>query len=86
MGRYYFTGSVYAKIHLSIGWLSVIVAVCKVIPVEMKICAFVISTEGPQSGPKWRNLLKQIARLRFATLEMTPKIAFIIYNSIIGIF
>jgi hypothetical protein len=47
-----------AKIHLSIGRLSVIVAVCKVIPVVMKICALVISTEGPQSGPKWRNLFK----------------------------
>jgi hypothetical protein len=37
----------------------------------IKMCAFVISTGGPQSGPKWRNLLKnQISRLRFA--ELTP--------------
>jgi len=28
------------------------------IPIVIKICAYVISTEGPQSGPKWRNLLK----------------------------
>ncbi len=26
------------------------------IPIVIKICAFVISTEGPRSGPKWRNL------------------------------
>ena len=44
------------------------------IPIVIKFCAFVISTEGPQSGPKWRNLLnKQISRLRFAALEMTQK-------------
>ena len=44
------------------------------IPIMIKICAFVISTGGPQSGPKWRNLLKkQISRLRFAALEMTRK-------------
>ena len=44
------------------------------IPIMIKMCAFVISTEGPQSGPKWRNLLnKQISRLRFAALEMTRK-------------
>ena len=29
-----------------------------VIPIVIKICDFVISTGGPQSGPKWRNLLK----------------------------
>jgi hypothetical protein len=28
------------------------------IPIMIKMCAFVISTGGPQSGPKWRNLLK----------------------------
>ena len=36
--------------------------------------ALVISTGGPQSGPKWRNLLeKRISRLRFAALEMTQE-------------
>lgn len=42
-----------------------------IIPIMIKMCAFVISTEGPQSGPKWRNLLnKQISRLRFAALSL----------------
>ena len=44
------------------------------------ICALVISTVGPQSGPKWRNLLKKISRLRFAALEMTRISALIIHN------
>jgi len=44
------------------------------------IYALVISTEGPQSGPKWRNLFKKISRLRFAVLEMTPTSALIIHN------
>jgi hypothetical protein len=51
-----------------------------IIPIVLHICAFVISTGGPQSGPKWRNLLKRISRLRFATLEMTHTSAFIICN------
>jgi hypothetical protein len=29
-----------------------------IVPIVIKICAFVISTGGPRSGPKWRNLLK----------------------------
>jgi hypothetical protein len=29
-----------------------------IIPIVIAICAFVISTEGPRSGPKRRNLLK----------------------------
>jgi len=44
---------------------------------------FVISTGGPRSGPKWRNLVyetnllrsNQISRLRYASLEMTRAIA-----------
>jgi hypothetical protein len=47
----------------------------------IKVCAFVISTGGPQSGPKWRNLLKKqisprgsplrfVSRLRFAALSL----------------
>src|SRR4030066_35762 len=51
-----------------------------IIPIVIMLCALVISTEGPQSGPKWRNLFKKISRLRFATLEMTPISALIMHN------
>ena len=68
----------------------------RLIQIVIKICAIVISTGGPQSGPKWRNLFKQISlrgspirfvsRLRCAlprghlTVEMTQTSTFIIYN------
>ena len=29
-----------------------------IVPIMIKMYALVISTEGPQSGPKWRNLFK----------------------------
>ena len=56
-----------------------------VIPIVIKICVFVISTVGPRSGPKWRNLLKPdfSTSLRCAfpwgrlTVEMTQTGAFI---------
>ena len=51
-----------------------------IIPIVIFICAFAISTGGPQSGQKWRNRLKKISRLRFAALEMTRISAFIIHN------
>ena len=51
-----------------------------IIPIEIMIFALVISTGGPQSGPKWRNLFKKISRLRFAALEMTRTSALIIHN------
>jgi hypothetical protein len=28
----------------------------RIIPIMIKLCAFVFSTGGPRSGPKWRNL------------------------------
>ena len=37
-----------------------------------RIRAFVIPTGGPQSGLKWRNLFKQISRLRFAPEGQAP--------------
>jgi hypothetical protein len=53
----------------------------RIIPIVFNTCANVISTEGLQSSPKWRNLLKkQISRLRFAALEMTRKSALFIHN------
>ena len=36
-----------------------------------RIRVLVIPTGGPQSGPQWRNLFKQIPRLRYAALGMT---------------
>ena len=43
------------------------------IQIVIKICALVISTEGPQSGPKWRHKeavaksIKKIYRFRFSS-------------------
>ena len=66
----------------------------------IKMCAFVISTEGPQSGPKWRNLVyetnllfsNQISRLRCASLEMTQASAitnqksyYFFHTSVVGL-
>ena len=41
------------------------------IPILIIICTIVISTVGPQRGPKWRNLFKKISRLRFVEFTLS---------------
>jgi len=49
------------------------------IPIVIKICAFVISTGVPR-GRSGEIYSKQISRLRFAALEMTHTSTLTIYN------
>ena len=42
----------------------------------IKIRAPVISTGGPQSGPKWRNLLKKLISLRGSSLRFVSRFRF----------
>ena len=49
---------------------------CDLIQIVLVIGTFVISTVGPQGGPKWRNLLNKQISLRGSTLRSVSRLCF----------